>query len=93
MAIVTESTQKLSGASAIAPERLAYELAIRGKGWKDLRPTLSINTVTKLRAGVRVDELHPSTLEKLADWLRATPIEPSLEAVIRRPGSGTGADS
>jgi hypothetical protein len=85
MAIVSDSAPNFPKTSIISPDLLAYELAIRGHGWMALRRVMSVNTVTKLRAGARVDEVHPSTLLKLDEWLRTTPVRPALKAIFQRP--------
>jgi hypothetical protein len=69
----------------IDPRRLARALAVRGKEWSDLtrgQHRLNATTVTKLRRGQHV---RASTVLKLGSWLKDTPIDPQLDAIVARP--------
>ena len=75
----------------INAQALARELAVRGCGWIHLTKgphRLNSSTVTKLKRGCLVDELHPATLTKLAVWLRETPKVRDLTVIISEPVEG-----
>lgn len=75
MAVVSDSV-----GVRIDPRLLAYELAIRGRGWTDL--TLNHATVARLKEG---EPVKMRTQQRLAAWLAETPVVPALRELIERP--------
>jgi len=77
-----------SGVVPVDPDRLAYELAIRGVTQRRLAEVSGVTAFTISRAG-HGRQLRPSSLGKLTAALLEIPLLPGSELLISQPRAET----
>lgn len=74
---------------AVDPEWLEYQRAIRGLSASDLARVARISAAT-MSAGGAGKRLAEASWRQIAKALKATPVDPIIEALLPKPGKAPG---